>query len=63
MESINPKLTKYTQIYLDENVGVLEDSYLGIQGSRKQPLQFYQPSKIMKSEKRVVGELIEYRFL
>ena len=31
VESLNSQQTKFTQIYLDENVGKLEDSYFGVQ--------------------------------
>ena len=34
-ESLNPHETKLTQIFLDENVGVLEDSYFGMQLTQK----------------------------
>ena len=38
-ESLNPSNTKYTQIYLDENVGIRKDSYLGFNMAYINPAQ------------------------
>ena len=67
MEGFTSSKTKLTQIYLDENVGIRQDSYLGITNEHIKPatppLQFYQTNRVLKSETVHSNKLVEYRFL